>query len=269
MSFSLKLTPNFVLHIPDPHRGFNEISFLSISGIRNSTSLVSQNSKKLPCSINGDNNIVYGPTDDGNYSTNNEGMEIVNRHLIIKGVLLIYILLFFILFNFFIFVRCKGSTAGRSEASQGESFFSSKEGLRICGANFFVGSCSSVLSVLKKLRRYGISGVLSYGLLNTVYYLITFLLVWFYVAPVPGRMGYMAAAQRFLKVMAMVWAGSQVTKLVRAGGALALAPFVDRGLSWFTLKFKFESQGKASMVIVGFCFGLALTLFLVVTVLWA
>ncbi|MBA0780564.1 hypothetical protein Gotri_004654, partial [Gossypium trilobum] len=68
----------------------------------------------------------------------------------------------------------------------------------------------------------------------------------FYVAPVPCRMGYMAAAQRFLKVMAMVWAGSQVTKLVRAGGALALAPFVDRGLSWFTLKFKFESQGKVS-----------------------
>ncbi|MBA0629395.1 hypothetical protein Godav_023965 [Gossypium davidsonii] len=162
MPFSLKLTPNFVPHIPDPHRGFNLISFLSISGIRNSTSLVSQNSKKLSCSINGDNNIV------------------------------------------------------------------------------------SAICVLKKLRQYGISGVLSYGLLNTVYYLITFLLVWFYVAPVPGRMGYMAAAQRFLKVMAMVWAGSQVTKLVRAGGALALAPFVDRGLSWFTLKFKFESQGKVS-----------------------
>ncbi|KAG5249860.1 dnajc [Salix suchowensis] len=87
------------------------------------------------------------------------------------------------------------------------------------------------------------------------YYLTTFLLVWFYVAPAPGKMGYLAAAERFLKVMAMVWAGSQVTKLVRAGGirflkeyllprALALAPFVDRGLSWFTGKFKFESQEK-------------------------
>lgn len=29
--------------------------------------------------------------------------------------------------------------------------------------------------------------------------------------------------------------------------ALALAPFVDRGLSWFTDKFKFESQGKVSI----------------------
>ncbi|XP_033512201.1 uncharacterized protein [Nicotiana tomentosiformis] len=91
----------------------------------------------------------------------------------------------------------------------------------------------------------------------------------FYVAPSPGRMGYLAAVERFLKVMAMVWAGSQVTKLVRAGGALALAPFVDRGLSWFTTKMNFESQGKAFMVIAGFCFGLAFMMFLIVTLLWA
>ncbi|XP_015578756.2 uncharacterized protein LOC8276335 isoform X2 [Ricinus communis] len=124
-------------------------------------------------------------------------------------------------------------------------------------------------AMLKKLKRYGVSGILSYGLLNTAYYLTTFLLVWFYVAPAPGKMGYFAAVERFLKVMAMVWAGSQVTKLIRAGGAVALAPFVDRGLSWFTLKFKFESQGKAFMAIVGFCLGLAFILFLVVTLLWA
>ncbi|KAM4072510.1 hypothetical protein ACB094_11G142500 [Castanea mollissima] len=130
------------------------------------------------------------------------------------------------------------------------------------------GSLSSN-TTLRKLKRYGISGILSYGLLNTAYYLTTFLLVWFYVAPVPGRMGYLAAVERFLKVMAMVWAGSQVTKLIRAGGALALAPFVDRGLSWFTVKFKFETQGKAFMAIVGFCFALAIIVFLVLTLLWA
>ncbi|XP_006361183.1 uncharacterized protein [Solanum tuberosum] len=123
--------------------------------------------------------------------------------------------------------------------------------------------------VLTRLRRYGVAGVLSYGLLNTAYYLTTFLIVWFYVAPSPGRMGYLAAVERFLKVMAMVWAGSQVTKIVRAGGALALAPFVDTGLSWFTTKMKFESQGKAFAVVAGFCFGLAFMLFLIITLLWA
>ncbi|XP_062173844.1 uncharacterized protein LOC133879338 [Alnus glutinosa] len=142
----------------------------------------------------------------------------------------------------------KGSTE-KNESSQGGSLTSNE--------------------MLKRLKRYGISGILSYGLLNTAYYLTAFLLVWFYVAPAPGRMGYLAAVERFLKVMAMVWAGSQVTKLVRAGGALALAPFVDRGLSWFTVKLKFESKGKAFMAIVGFCVGLAIVLFMVLTVLWA
>ncbi|KAL2337300.1 hypothetical protein Fmac_011746 [Flemingia macrophylla] len=98
---------------------------------------------------------------------------------------------------------------------------------------------------------------------------ISLMVVRFYIAPAPAKMGYAASVQRFLKVMAMVWAGSQITKLVRAGGALALAPFVDRGLSWFTNKFKFQSQGRAFMAIVGFCLGLALIVFLVITLLWA
>ncbi|CAL0302523.1 unnamed protein product [Lupinus luteus] len=148
------------------------------------------------------------------------------------------------------------SGAGSHEVS-GENKENKKEGILTSN------------ETLKKLRRYGISGVLSYGLLNTAYYLTTFLVVWFYIAPAPAKMGYLAAVERFLKVMAMVWAGSQVTKLIRAGGALALAPFVDRGLSWFTAKFKFQSQEKAFMAIVGCCFGLAIIVFLVITLLWA
>lgn len=82
-------------------------------------------------------------------------------------------------------------------------------------------------------------------------------------------MGYAAAVERFLKLMAMVWAGSQVTKVLRAGGALALAPLVDRGLRWFTVKFNFQSEGKAFATIVGLCFGLAALMFVGLTVLWA
>ncbi|KAK1422808.1 hypothetical protein QVD17_18097 [Tagetes erecta] len=130
-------------------------------------------------------------------------------------------------------------------------------------------SWSSSSEILKKLRRYGVSGILSYGLLNTAYYLFAFLVAWFYIAPAPGKMGYWAAVKRFVKLMAMVWAGSQVTKLARAGGALALAPVVDKGLTWFMVKYKFRSQAKAFTVIVGCCFGLAAVLFLVVTLLSA
>ncbi|CAK8564902.1 unnamed protein product [Lathyrus sativus] len=108
------------------------------------------------------------------------------------------------------------------------------------------GESLSINEIMKKLKRYGVSGILSYGLLNTAYYLTTFLFVWFYVVPAPAKMGYRPAVERFLKLLAMVWAGSQVTKLLRAAGALALAPFVDRGLTWFTNKFKFQSQGKVT-----------------------
>uniref|UniRef100_A0ACD5XLT4 Uncharacterized protein n=1 Tax=Avena sativa TaxID=4498 RepID=A0ACD5XLT4_AVESA len=123
--------------------------------------------------------------------------------------------------------------------------------------------------LLEKLKRYGAAGVLAYGLLNTVYYVTTFLLVWFHFSPAPGRMGYAAAVERFLKLMAMVWAGSQVTKVLRAGGALAMAPFVDKGLRWFTVKFNFQSEGKAFATIVGLCFALAALMFVGLTVLWA
>ncbi|KAL8166709.1 hypothetical protein V2J09_008208 [Rumex salicifolius] len=131
------------------------------------------------------------------------------------------------------------------------------------------GGFLSSVNTLNQLKRYGVSGILSYGILNTAYYSTTFLLVWFFFSPAPGKMGYLAAVQRFLKIMAMVWAGSQVTKLIRAAGALALAPFVDRGLSWFTERFKFQSRGKAFLAIVGLCLGLALILFFVITLLSA
>ncbi|WOG82784.1 hypothetical protein DCAR_0101952 [Daucus carota subsp. sativus] len=104
--------------------------------------------------------------------------------------------------------------------------------------------------MLEKLRSYGLAGLLSYGLLNTAYYSFTFLLVWFYVVPAPGKLGYLASVKRFFKLLAMVWAGSQVTKLIRAAGALALAPFVKKGLSGFTLKFKFQSEGKKIHLLV-------------------
>ncbi|BBN17926.1 hypothetical protein MPTK1_7g18080 [Marchantia polymorpha subsp. ruderalis] len=117
------------------------------------------------------------------------------------------------------------------------------------------------------LKRYGLAGVLSYGLLNTFYYLVTFLFVWFYVAPSEGSLGFGPAAQRFVKLFSMVWAGSQVTKLFRAAGALALAPFVDRGLNWYTDRFNFKSRGKAFGFIVGACVVLAVSVFLIITTL--
>lgn len=55
-----------------------------------------------------------------------------------------------------------------------ESTFKSLGIFTLRSQSLFVALCR----ILKKLKRYGISGVLSYGLLNTAYYLCTFLVVW-------------------------------------------------------------------------------------------
>jgi hypothetical protein len=59
----------------------------------------------------------------------------------------------------------------------------------------------------------------------------------------------------------MVWAGSQVTKLARAGAALAFAPLVDRGLDWLAGLLKLPGKREAFFVVVAACVGLALALF--------
>ncbi len=66
-----------------------------------------------------------------------------------------------------------------------------------------------------------------------------------------------AAAQ----VFGMVWAGSQVTKLARAGAALAAAPLVDRGLAWLAGSLRLKGKQQAFLVLVAGCLSLALLLF--------
>jgi len=128
---------------------------------------------------------------------------------------------------------------------------------------------AQIQEVTSKLQSFGVAGILAYGLLNTIYYSGAFLFVWLYVLPSPGGLGFRASAQRFISVFASVWAGSQVTKLPRAAGALLLAPMVDRGLNFATSKFNFKSRGAAFRAIVYICLLLALLIFLTITSMWA
>lgn len=70
-----------------------------------------------------------------------------------------------------------------------------------------------------------------------------------------------AASAKFLEVFALVWAGSQVTKLARAGAALALAPVVDAGLDRLQAGLGLGSKRQAFLVVVAGCLGLAAALF--------
>lgn len=49
-----------------------------------------------------------------------------------------------------------------------------------------------------------------------------------------------------LQVLAIVWAGSQVTKPLRVGGALVLSPLISRFLTWLQSKTGLKTQGQAA-----------------------
>jgi hypothetical protein len=121
-----------------------------------------------------------------------------------------------------------------------------------------------------QLQALGVAGVLAYGVLNTAYYTSAFLFFWTQVACVPPGLGAAAVAQRFAQVMATVWAGSQVTKLARAAGAVALAPLLDRALDATQRRLQLRGgKRQASLLLVAACLSLALALFAGVVVLWS
>lgn len=175
------------------------------------------------------------------------------------------------------------------------------------------GSDEKKRSLQDRLKEYGIAGVVSYGIFNTLYYTITFTFIWLCVAQarqknlfhllegyiqctshptqkisnsqilnkknlayvirtntqVPRGLGLGEAARKFIEVMAITWAGSQVTKLVRAGGALAMAPIVDRVLDGIVARLGLRGKGQAFAVVVACCLALAAALFVTVVLAWS
>lgn len=82
-------------------------------------------------------------------------------------------------------------------------------------------------------------------------------------------LGWALASRRFLEVIGMVWAGSQVTKLPRAAAALALAPAADAGLGAVQRSLRLGSKRSAFLVVLLACIGGALALFAAAVCAWA
>lgn len=120
-----------------------------------------------------------------------------------------------------------------------------------------------------ELRTHGTAGVLAYGLLNTAYYSTAFVVVWTYVLKVPAGLGTAAAARRVLEVLPIVWAGSQVTKLPRFGGALLLAPVASKLLEAVEARLPQKSRSLAFTVLVLGCLCAAAALFGGIVLLWS
>lgn len=135
----------------------------------------------------------------------------------------------------------------------------------------------------ERLKSYGFAGVLSYGLLNTAcvacgmlaqpvphsqrpfccsYYSVAFLFAWTTIVQAPHGKGVAEAAQAFVKTFALVWAGSQVTKPLRAAIALVLAPAAKLLLAFVqALLPSRSSEGAAFGVCVLACVTIAAALF--------
>ncbi|KAH7619064.1 hypothetical protein Ndes2526B_g06016 [Nannochloris sp. 'desiccata'] len=119
-----------------------------------------------------------------------------------------------------------------------------------------------------RLAAAGLAGIVAYGIFNTLYYTVAFLMV-FKLAKVPSGQGIAASAQAALKILAVVWAGSQVTKVARAGAALLAVPFVDALLDLIKRKFSLGSKRDAFLrVIFPACILVAVVLFSGITLLY-
>lgn len=103
-----------------------------------------------------------------------------------------------------------------------------------------------------KLTSAGKSGLIAYGLLNLLYYTTASAASWKLLAsnvPLKETITFSKKIQitavNIMKLSGIVWAGSQVTKVFRLIGAIALAPTADKLLTSFQQKFRIASQDKA------------------------
>lgn len=72
-----------------------------------------------------------------------------------------------------------------------------------------------------KFKELGTGAVIAYGITNICYYVPVF-------AIMLGKAGTGFSGKEIAAAWAVTWAGSQVTKPIRAALAVALAPFMNR-----------------------------------------
>ncbi|KAA6420523.1 MAG: hypothetical protein FRX49_09684 [Trebouxia sp. A1-2] len=145
---------------------------------------------------------------------------------------------------------------------------------RSCGAQEFVYhvTCLAQLSLPSRQDEEGpapLDQAPAYGLLTTVYYTTAFLFFWTHVAKVPRGLGLAETAKRFVGVMSLTWAGSQVTKVARIAAALALAPLLDNACHMAQQKLGLTSKRTALSLVVLSCIALASLCFGATVLVWA
>lgn len=107
----------------------------------------------------------------------------------------------------------------------------------------------SVKQLSLKLSQTGQSGLLAYGILNCLYYTSMTAIVWIYqsksvIIPSVSSSSILLFTSiikktilKLSKIILIVWAGSQITKIFRLFLSIALAPFIDNIIEYILSKY--------------------------------
>ena len=119
-------------------------------------------------------------------------------------------------------------------------------------ASFFAAYSRRVSALAAQVKDLGMAGMTAYGVLNTLYYTLAFTTAWSFRA-IPANLSLAAAFRVAGECMALVWAGSQVTKIARLGLAVAGAPKMDEGIKSVCAKTGWAYRNVFTCVVFG-CF---------------
>lgn len=129
-------------------------------------------------------------------------------------------------------------------------------------------------SLKARLVDAGRGGLLAYGILNALYYCGVTALTYSYFfnsdilrisSSVVGSARIAAAVKAMGKVVAIVWAGSQVTKAIRISLAVVLAPFVERNM----LQVYGDNSGRVFSLLCRSLLGITLSFYVVLVAVTA
>lgn len=156
----------------------------------------------------------------------------------------------------------EATKAGEGRITRGRATFFAKADSSGADVGGRSGTRPSFVQIQAQIRQLGLPALISYGLLNTLYYLTAFSVAWFSFGAQRVAKGATApeALSGALLTLGVVWGGSQVTKGFRALGAIVLAAPTDRLLAAIAARLPGRARNSkrtAAALIVVACFVLA------------
>ena len=125
-----------------------------------------------------------------------------------------------------------------------------------------VGGADGEAALVTLTKKYGLDGLAAYGLLNTLYYVTAILIVGAHQTfTKKASVVALPSLRSAVELAAMVWAGSQITKGFRIGGAVVLAPAAGRVLDAIQNRLRLKSRELSLALLSAVCITFAAVAF--------